>query len=148
MLQGQESLSIGAPRWNLGRTRVQLSRLVRSLEFSNSEKLRLMGLMKATVEKIRPLEQELNKLERKADHTKKEYRKNVQKDIRIVKAKIAEMEEETKSTALELQAHTADDHAGTDSGRNRKTRTRRSQPPARRFDREEIHESRTCSSSI
>ena len=32
--------------WNLGRTRVVLSQLVRSLEFSISEKLRLMGLMK------------------------------------------------------------------------------------------------------
>ncbi len=89
--------------WNLGRTRVRLSQLVRSLEFSNSEKLRLMGLMKSTVEKLRPLEQELSKLERKADHTKKEYRKAIQKDIRTVKGKISEMEEETRSTALELK---------------------------------------------
>ncbi len=89
--------------WNLGRTRVRLSQLVRSLEFSNSEKLRLMGFMKGTVEKMRPLEQELNRLERKADHTKKEYRAAVQKDIRTVKKKISEMEEETKSTALELK---------------------------------------------
>jgi len=89
--------------WSLGRTRVQLSRLVRSLEFSNSEKLRLVGLMKETVERVRPLEQELNKLERKADHTKKEYRKAIQKDIRTVKAKIADVEEETKSSALELK---------------------------------------------
>jgi RNA polymerase primary sigma factor len=89
--------------WNLGRARVQLSRLVRSLEFSNSEKLRLVGLMKETVERMRPLEQELNKLERKADHTKKEYRKAIQKDIRGVKIRIAEIEEETKSTALELK---------------------------------------------
>jgi RNA polymerase primary sigma factor len=89
--------------WNLGRTRVFLSQLVRSLEFSNSEKLRLMGLMKTTVEKMRPLEQELNKLERKADHTKKEYRKAIQKDIHTVKTKITEMEEETRSTALELK---------------------------------------------
>jgi RNA polymerase primary sigma factor len=89
--------------WNLGRSRVYLSQLVRSLEFSNSEKLRLMGLMKTTVERIRPLEQELNKLERKADHTKKEYRKAIQKDIRTVKTKIVEMEEETRSTALELK---------------------------------------------
>src|SRR6266571_3802842 len=89
--------------WNLGRTRVRLSQLVRSLEFSNSEKLRLMGLMKSTVEKLRPLEQELSKLERKADHTKKEYRKAIQKDIRAVKGKISEMEDETRSTALELK---------------------------------------------
>src|SRR5438128_3346658 len=58
--------------------------------------------MKKTVEQMRALEHELNKLERKADHTKKEYRKAVQKDIRGVKAKIADMEEETKSSALEL----------------------------------------------
>jgi RNA polymerase primary sigma factor len=89
--------------WQLGRTRVLLSQLVRSLEFSNSEKLRLVGLMKTTVEKIRPLEQELNKLERKADHTKKEYRKAIQKDIRTVKTRITDIEDETKATALELK---------------------------------------------
>src|SRR5215470_559854 len=89
--------------WNLGHVRVQLSRLVRSLELSNSEKLRLVGLMKKTVEQMRPLEHELNRLERKADHTKKEYRKAVQRDIRDVKAKIADMEEETNSSALELK---------------------------------------------
>src|SRR5215471_7009730 len=89
--------------WNLAHVRVQLSRLVRSLELSNSEKLRWVGLIKETVEQMRPLEHELNKLERKADHTKKEYRKAVQRDIRGVKAKIADMEEETKSSALELK---------------------------------------------
>src|SRR2546427_289221 len=68
--------------WNLARTRVKLSELVRSLEFSTSEKLRLVGLMKGTVEKMPPLEQELSRLERKADHTKKEYRKAIPKDIR------------------------------------------------------------------
>jgi RNA polymerase primary sigma factor len=89
--------------WNLGRTRVNLSQLLRSLEFSNSEKLRLVGLMKGTVEKLRPLEQELGRLERKADHTKKEYRKAIQKDIRTVKGKISEVEDDTKSSALELK---------------------------------------------
>jgi len=59
--------------------------------------------MKGTVEKMRPLEQELSRLERKADHTKKEYRKAIQKDIRHVKSKIAEVEDDTKSTALELK---------------------------------------------
>jgi RNA polymerase primary sigma factor len=89
--------------WNLGHSRVQLSRLVRSLELSNSEKLRLVGLMKETVEQMRALEQELHKLERKAGHTKKDYRKAVQRDIRGVKARIAGLEEEAKSSALELK---------------------------------------------
>ncbi len=90
-------------RWNHGRTRVELSRLVRSLEFSIGEKLRLMGVMKATVDKLRPLAQELTRLERKADHTKRDYRKTVQKDIKVVKAKIGEIENEARTTALELR---------------------------------------------
>jgi RNA polymerase primary sigma factor len=89
--------------WNLAHVRVELSRLVRFLDLSNSAKLRLVSLMKETVEQMRVLEQELNRLERKADHTKKEYRKAFQKDIRGVKAKIADMEKETKSSALELK---------------------------------------------
>jgi RNA polymerase primary sigma factor len=89
--------------WNLAHVRVHLSRLVRSLALSNSEKLRLVGLMKGTVEQMRAMEHELNRLERKADHTKKEYRKAIQRDIRGVKAKIADMEEGTKSSALELK---------------------------------------------
>jgi RNA polymerase primary sigma factor len=90
-------------RWNLGRTRVQLSRLVRSLEFSNLEKLRLMDLMKRSVEKVRPLQRELDRLERKAEHARKEARKNILKDIRVVKGKITEIEEETRATSLELR---------------------------------------------
>ena len=89
--------------WNLARLRVRLSRLVRSLDLSNSEKMRWVGLMKETAEPMRSLEHELNKLERKADHTKKELRKAVQSDIRGVKAKIATMEEASKSSALELK---------------------------------------------
>jgi len=90
-------------RWKLGRTRVQLSLMIRSIEFSNQEKLRLMDLMKRTVERVRPLQQELTKLERKADHVRKDARKTVLKDIRTVKLKIAAIEVDTKSTALELR---------------------------------------------
>src|SRR5436309_3909474 len=89
--------------WHLARVRVKLSHLVRSLEFSNTEKLRLRGLVKSTVERLRPLEQKLGRLERKADHTKKEYRKAVQKEIRNVRTKIGEMEEDTKASALEMR---------------------------------------------
>jgi RNA polymerase primary sigma factor len=89
--------------WNLGRVRVESSRLVRSLELSESEKLRLLGLLKEAVEEMRTLEHEVNRLERKADHTKKEHRTAVQKDVNGVKAKIADMEEETKCSAIELK---------------------------------------------
>jgi RNA polymerase primary sigma factor len=90
-------------RWNLGRTRVELSRSIRSLDFSNVEKQRLMDLMKGTVEKVRPLERELVKLEAKADRARKDAKKGIQKEILAIKKRIAVVEEETKSTALELK---------------------------------------------
>jgi RNA polymerase primary sigma factor len=95
--------SLRRARWNLGRTRVELSKLIRCLEFSNGERLHLMAVMKETVDRIRLLEHELGRLERKADRTKKEYRKNVRHEIKIVKANIGKIEAEVRATALELQ---------------------------------------------
>jgi RNA polymerase primary sigma factor len=77
--------------------------MVRSLDFSNIEKQRLMDLMKATVEKVRPLERELTKLEAKADRARKDAKKSIQKEILALRKRISVVEEETKSTALELK---------------------------------------------
>ncbi len=95
--------SLRSAHWNLGRTRVELSKLIRTLEFSPGEERHLMAVMKETVDKIRQLEQQLGRLERKADRTKKEYRKNVEKEIKIVKALIGKIEAEARATAFELR---------------------------------------------
>ncbi len=89
--------------WNLGRARVRLSQLIRSFEFANSERRRFVAVMKSAVDRISEFDRELGKLERKADHTKKKYRKAIQKEIRAVKTKIVEIEESTRSTARELK---------------------------------------------
>jgi len=102
MPKAKKGLQVRA-RWNLGRSRVELSRMVRSLDFSNVEKQRLMDLMKATVEKVRPLERELTKLEAKADRARKDAKKSIQKEILALRKRIVVVEEETKSTALELK---------------------------------------------
>ena len=90
-------------RWKLGRERVKLSRLVRSLEYSAKEKIVLILLVRDAVSALRPLERELARLERRADHTKKEYRRNVQKEIRAGKQKIKAFEQEHNTPALELR---------------------------------------------
>jgi len=90
-------------RWNLGRTRVELSKMIRSIDFSNMEKMRLMDFMKSTVEKVRPLEREVAKLEAKAERSRKDAKKAIQKEILAIRKRITVVEEETKSTALELK---------------------------------------------
>jgi RNA polymerase primary sigma factor len=90
-------------RWKLGRQRVELSVLVRSLEYSINEKIRLTQLVRDAASTVRPLERELARLERKADHTKKDNRKTIQKEVREVKACLKEFEDEHKMTALEIR---------------------------------------------
>ena len=90
-------------RWRIGRNRVRLSELVRTLDYSAKEKMSLVIMIREAVSTIRPLERELARLQRKADHTKKEYRKDVQKEIRAVKAKLKTFEEEAKCSALEVR---------------------------------------------
>ncbi len=90
-------------RWKLGRQRIKLSRLLLSLKYSIHERLALISLVRDAVSTIRPIEREQARLQRKADHTKKEYRKNVQKEIRAVKAKIKAFEEDSKASALEVR---------------------------------------------
>jgi RNA polymerase primary sigma factor len=90
-------------RWKLGRHRVKLSLKVRSLDYSTPQKMALVVLVRDAVSAVRPLERELSRLQRKADHTKKDYRKNVLKEIRAAKLKLKQFEEEHKATALEVR---------------------------------------------
>src|ERR1700692_2100659 len=54
----------------LARTRVQMSQLVRSIDFHPIEKKRLIGKIRGTVERIQSLEREVSKLERRAEASK------------------------------------------------------------------------------
>ena len=90
--------------WKLGRQRVNLSNLVRTLTYSANEKARLTKLVQEAVSTVRPLERELARLERKADYTKKESnRKLVRKEIRAVKGLLKDFQEEHKMSALEVR---------------------------------------------
>ena len=89
--------------WRLGRSRIELSRSFRSLTYSPSLKDSLVLLVRDAVGTVRPLEQKLDRLQRRAGHTRKEYGKNVQNEIRAVKQKIKAFEEEHKTTALEVR---------------------------------------------
>lgn len=54
-------------RYTLSRTRVQLSRLARSIEFNTHERNRLIAKLRQTVERLHLLEREVGKLERRVD---------------------------------------------------------------------------------
>ena len=102
------------------------------------QKMALIILVREAVSTIRPLERELARLQRKADHTKKQYRKNVQKEIRVVKKKLKDFEEGHKTSAPRVRRTLQTIVRGQIGAENAKRETGRSQPAPGRVDRQEI----------
>jgi RNA polymerase primary sigma factor len=90
-------------RWNLGRARIEVSRLVRSVQLSSEAQRNLVDVLKAKAGTLRPLEQERSRLERKALRSRKEARGAIEKEIKRINAAIREIEKETRSSAHELR---------------------------------------------
>jgi RNA polymerase primary sigma factor len=57
-------------RYAISRTRIQMSRWARSIEFNTRERDRLIAKLRQTVERLHSLEREVGKLERRADLSK------------------------------------------------------------------------------
>ncbi len=80
-------------RYQLGRTRVQMSLLVRSIDFNPLEKKRLIDKMRHTVERLHSLEREAGRLERRADVARGETAAEARKELRTRRTELKEIEE-------------------------------------------------------
>jgi RNA polymerase primary sigma factor len=90
-------------RNRLARTRVQMSQLVRSIEFHALEKKRLIGKIRSTVERVQSLEREAVKLERRADASKGDHAAEVRKELRACRAELREIEVSSETGLTDLK---------------------------------------------
>lgn len=90
-------------RWALSRTRIQMSLLVRSLDFHLLEKKRLIDKMRHTVERLQSLEREAGRLERRADASKGDTAAEARKDLRSRRTELKEIEEASEVGLTELK---------------------------------------------
>jgi RNA polymerase primary sigma factor len=79
-------------RMQLGRTRIQMSQLVRSIDFNPLERKRLIDKMRHTVERLHSLEREAGRLERRADVAKGENAAEARKELRSRRSELKEIE--------------------------------------------------------
>ena len=98
-----KAASLRRARWNLGRARVELSRFVRALPLSNETKQKFAGVLAATMNNIRLLEQERDRLERKAGRSRKESRPTIEKQIKEIRRRIREIETKSRSSARDVR---------------------------------------------
>jgi len=87
----------------LARTRIEMSRLVRSIDFDLFEKKRLIDNMRHTVERLHSLEREAGRLERRADAAKGDTAAEARRDLRSRRSELKEIEDTSEVGLADLK---------------------------------------------
>src|SRR3989475_628065 len=90
-------------KYALARTRIQMSELVRSIDFNLLEKKRLIDKMRHTVERLHSLEREAGRLERRADAAKGDTAAEARKELRSRRSELKEIEESSEVGLTDLK---------------------------------------------
>jgi RNA polymerase primary sigma factor len=90
-------------RYSLGRTRVEMSNLIRELDFNPLEKKRLIDKIHQTVERVHFLEREIAKLERRVDASKADVQAEARKDLKARRQELSEIEVAAEVSPTELK---------------------------------------------
>jgi RNA polymerase primary sigma factor len=90
-------------RYAVGRTRIEMSQLVREIDFNPLEKKRLIDKIRQTVERVHFLERETVKLERRVDASKADVQAEARKDLRAGRQELGEIELASEVSPTELK---------------------------------------------
>jgi len=91
-------------RWELGRSIVQISTAIRAVEFSHSEKKRLIDKIRKTLDLMRPTERVIQSLEKKLRLARNQAKvSKTRSEIRELKAKVKQIEVEAQMSFEELK---------------------------------------------
>jgi len=90
-------------RYAVARTRVEMSRLVRDIDFNPLEKKRLIDKIHQTVERVHFLEREIAKLERRVDASKGDVQAEARKDLRTRRQELTDIEAASEVSCQDLK---------------------------------------------
>jgi len=93
-------------RWSLARTMVNISRLIRRIQFASGTRRALAGSLRRAVEDLRPLEREIARIQRKLESPPNGAHGGsaaLRKELRQFSQRIQQLEEESGATATELR---------------------------------------------
>ncbi|HLZ90416.1 MAG TPA: RNA polymerase sigma factor RpoD [Candidatus Acidoferrum sp.] len=90
-------------RGRVARTRVELSLLVRSIDFKEQEKKRLIDIMRHTVERLHSVEREATRLERRARSSRGDAVSETRSQLRSCRAQLKEIDDSSEVSAASLK---------------------------------------------
>ncbi len=104
LAEPKRSPKLNRMRRKLARQRVELSQLVRLLEFTPHVQERLASAMRAARDEVMAIEKEIEKLQRSLERKRSaEEQKEVEKRLRAAKRQLAQLEEKHRASAVELK---------------------------------------------
>jgi RNA polymerase primary sigma factor len=101
--------------WVVGEHRIMISKLVRSIQFTHTERKALIGSIRLAVDEMRPLEREAARLEKRADAARGNGDRSIRKDLRQARINLGEFEERIQASAVELRRSYQNIVSGEDS---------------------------------
>jgi RNA polymerase primary sigma factor len=91
-------------RWLMNRERVEVSRIVRELKYTNAERKRLLDKVNKTVDAMRMLERQIKSLDQKHDQSKsEELRKEYRRQQKNCRTDLEKLEQEAGVSIAELK---------------------------------------------
>jgi RNA polymerase primary sigma factor len=90
-------------KWDVARTRVEISVAIRDIDFNPFEKKRLIDKMRGTVERLQSLEREAGRLERRADVAKGDVAAEARKELRTRRTELKDIEDASEVGLTELK---------------------------------------------
>jgi RNA polymerase primary sigma factor len=90
-------------KWDVARTRVEISLAVRDIDFNPFEKKRLIDKMRNTVERLQSLEREAGRLERRVDAAKGDVAAEARKELRTRRTELKDIEDASEVGLTELK---------------------------------------------
>ena len=141
-------------RWEALRARVELSQLIRKIEFTETVKRRLIDQIKEAVEAVMRVQREIDQ-HRAAAQSRRTRKQPAEGRGEEEPGQAPEGAQgpgqgdgrRARGDARSADADARDDLARRDPGRAGEEGARRGQPPAGRLDRQEVHRTAACSSS-
>ncbi|MBZ5539397.1 MAG: RNA polymerase sigma factor RpoD [Acidobacteriia bacterium] len=90
-------------KWELSRTRIEISLGMRDFEFNPFEKKRLIDKMRGTIERLQSLEREAGRLERRVDASKGETASEARKELRSRRSELKDIAERSEVGVTDLK---------------------------------------------
>ena len=90
-------------RWEVARTRIALSQLVRSIDFKEQERKRLIDILRHTVERLLSVEREAARLQRKSIAARGDAAIEARKRLRLCRSQLKEIDDSSEVSAASLK---------------------------------------------